>query len=118
MQIKIIQVKLLIRILTFKKYYLPGYRGGGPIRTLSNMASQLNDYTFNIITYDRDLNETRSYNGIIPGSWNKIYNDLLIDLFLSKIFRIPYIFYYIDIFHKLFPISYIRDLARIGAKLL
>lgn len=36
----------------------------------------------------------------------------LIGLLLAKLFRIPYIYYYIDILHELVPIKYVRNLAR------
>ena len=37
----------------------------------------------------------------------------LIGLFLAKVFRIPYIFYYIDLLHTLVPIGYVQNLAKI-----
>jgi len=37
----------------------------------------------------------------------------LIGLILAKIFRIPYIFYYIDLLHTLVPITYAQDFARL-----
>ncbi|MHA1337650.1 MAG: glycosyltransferase family 4 protein [Promethearchaeota archaeon] len=64
----------MIKILVFTQYYLPGYKGGGPIRTISNMVSQLTDFKFKIITYDRDLGESQPYSNIIQESWNKMYN--------------------------------------------
>ncbi|TXT64897.1 MAG: hypothetical protein BAJALOKI1v1_500016 [Promethearchaeota archaeon] len=42
----------------------------------------------------------------------------LIGLFLSKIFRIPFIFFYIDILHELVPIDYIRGAAKSLSKIL
>jgi glycosyltransferase involved in cell wall biosynthesis len=36
----------------------------------------------------------------------------LIGLLLAKLFRIPYIYYYIDVLHELVPIKYMRKLAR------
>lgn len=36
----------------------------------------------------------------------------LIGLLLAKLFRIPYIYYYIDVLHELVPIKYIRKFAR------
>ncbi|MFX1454504.1 MAG: glycosyltransferase [Promethearchaeota archaeon] len=35
-----------------------------------------------------------------------------IGLFLAKIFKIPYLFFYIDILHEIVPIPYVRSLAR------
>lgn len=57
-------------ILTFNKFYLPGYRAGGPIRTLANMVDRLGDYfDFRIVTLDRDAGDTNPYPAIQPGKW-------------------------------------------------
>jgi glycosyltransferase involved in cell wall biosynthesis len=57
-------------ILTFLGYYLPGYKAGGPIRTLENMTKALNDdFLFKIITSDRDMNDDSSYKGIEVNKW-------------------------------------------------
>lgn len=43
-------------VLIFTGLYLPGVKGGGPIRTIYNLTSRLkNDINFYIITLDRDL---------------------------------------------------------------
>jgi len=42
----------------------------------------------------------------------------LIGLILSKLFKIPYIFFYIDFLHKLVPISYVQDIARVVERIL
>ncbi|MFX1600464.1 MAG: glycosyltransferase, partial [Promethearchaeota archaeon] len=42
----------------------------------------------------------------------------LIGLVLAKLFRIPFIFFYIDILHEIVPISYIKKLARIISQFL
>ena len=42
----------------------------------------------------------------------------LIGLILAKIFRIPYIFYYIDLLHTLVPITYAQDFARLISRFL
>ena len=50
------------KILVFCDYYLPGYKAGGPLRTLSNMIDLLGDrYSFEVITRDRDLGEKEPY---------------------------------------------------------
>jgi len=47
------------RILILTDYYLPGYKGGGPMRTLSTMVDRLGDeYRFRVLTRDRDLGDT------------------------------------------------------------
>jgi glycosyltransferase involved in cell wall biosynthesis len=58
-------------ILCFNDYYLPGYRGGGPIRTIANMVEHLsNDFEFWIVTRDRDLSSTEPYPDISIDEWN------------------------------------------------
>ncbi len=53
------------RVLIMSDYYLPGFKAGGPIRTLSNMAEYLGDeFSFIVLTRDRDLGDTKSYPGI------------------------------------------------------
>lgn len=57
-------------ILVTVDYYLPGYKGGGPIRTLSNMVDRLGDeFLFKIVTRDRDIGDYKGYHGITADSW-------------------------------------------------
>ena len=45
-----------MRVLVFVSNYLPGYRGGGPIRTIQNMVENLGDeIEFLIVTRDLSL---------------------------------------------------------------
>lgn len=54
-------------------WYLPGYKAGGPVRTVANMVSQLaGELEFWIVTRDRDLGEARPYAGIRAGAWNEV----------------------------------------------
>jgi glycosyltransferase involved in cell wall biosynthesis len=60
-------------ILTFIGYYLPGYKFGGPLRSISNMVDQLGDeFKFLIITSDHDLGDNEPYSDINPNQWNAI----------------------------------------------
>lgn len=60
-------------VLIFTKYYLPGYKAGGPIRSISNLVENLSDeFNFFIVTKDRDSFETRPYDGIESGTWEKV----------------------------------------------
>ncbi|GHB57427.1 hypothetical protein GCM10008107_02910 [Psychrosphaera saromensis] len=60
-------------VLVFLPYYLPGYRAGGPIRSISNLVSHLSDeFNFKIITSDRDINSVECYDDISINQWNKI----------------------------------------------
>ncbi|MEX0597100.1 MAG: glycosyltransferase [Candidatus Paceibacterota bacterium] len=62
-------------ILIFNNYYLPGYKAGGPIRSISNLVEWLGDkFNFKIITTDRDSFEEESYDGIKVNDWNRVGN--------------------------------------------
>ncbi|MCD6274277.1 MAG: glycosyltransferase [Deltaproteobacteria bacterium] len=62
-----------IKILTSVGYYLPGYKAGGPIRTLANMVDRLGDeFQFKIVTADRDFENTNPYPGIEVDDWNSV----------------------------------------------
>jgi glycosyltransferase involved in cell wall biosynthesis len=62
-----------IKILTLTGYYLPGYKAGGPLRTVANMVDRLSDeFEFWIITRDRDLFETSPYKDIKPNEWQQV----------------------------------------------
>lgn len=57
-------------VLSFVLYYLPGFRAGGPIRSIANLVEQLGDeFEFRIVTSDRDLGDTHPYPGIRLGTW-------------------------------------------------
>lgn len=60
-----------MKILAVVDYYLPGYKGGGPIVSVSRMVQQLHDqFDFVVFTRDRDLGEMNPYEGIEPGTLN------------------------------------------------
>lgn len=53
--------------------YLPGYKDGGPVRTIKNLTDCLGDeYDIRILTNDRDHGDTSSYSNIVYDSWNQI----------------------------------------------
>jgi glycosyltransferase involved in cell wall biosynthesis len=60
-------------VLTFARYYLPGYRGGGPIRTLASMVDRLSDeFDFHIVTLGRDAGDTKPYTGVDLEQWTTV----------------------------------------------
>ena len=60
-------------ILCFADYYLPGYKAGGPIRTITNMVSQLGgEFEFLIVTRDRDFLDTVPYVNVFIDQWNSV----------------------------------------------
>jgi len=53
------------KILIFIDWFLPGYKAGGPIRSVANIVNSLSKYfEFHIITSDRDLGDNKSYKNI------------------------------------------------------
>ena len=62
-----------IRVLTLLEYYLPGFKSGGALRTLVNMVERLGDgVDFRIVTADRDVNDSRPFDGIRVDAWNDV----------------------------------------------
>lgn len=58
-------------ILTFVAHYLPGFKSGGPVRTIANMVEHLgNELDFRIVTADRDALDTSAYPGVEVDAWN------------------------------------------------
>ena len=60
-------------VLIFIKFYLPGYKSGGPVRSIANMVEQLgDDFEFKIVTSDRDWVDTSQYSDIKLNAWNDV----------------------------------------------
>ena len=58
------------RALVFTGFFLPGYKGGGPIRTIANMLQTLGqEIDFFLVTSDRDLGDATAYPSISPNIW-------------------------------------------------
>lgn len=80
-------------ILIFARYYLPGFKAGGPIRSIKNIVNMLDsEYCIKIFTGDRDMQDQSAYN-LELNKWLKSnfghhlirYNENLLDL--KSIFR-------------------------------
>lgn len=60
-------------ILIIMGRYLPGYKDGGPVRSIKNLVDYLGDeYNFKILTCDRDHGDTESYSNIKVNDWNQV----------------------------------------------
>ncbi len=58
------------KVLCLIHHYLPGYKAGAPLRSLSNIVSALGArFEFFVLTQDRDLGDTRPYMDLLPGQW-------------------------------------------------
>ncbi|MEH6993692.1 glycosyltransferase family 4 protein [Neobacillus drentensis] len=64
------------KILTFNGVYIPGYKAGGPIRSIANIAENLHDeFDFYILARDRDKGDTKPYQNIKVDDWNKVRDE-------------------------------------------
>lgn len=62
-----------MKILLFTGFYLPGYKGGGPIKTVANLVSTKSDVIdYKVVTSDRDLGDDKPYTEVVIGQWNQV----------------------------------------------
>ena len=60
-------------ILIIMGRYLPGYKDGGPVRSIKNLVDRLGDeYDFRILTTDRDHGDDKPYSDIKIRDWNTV----------------------------------------------
>ena len=60
-------------VLVFVGNYLPGHKAGGIIRTVVNTVEHLGDeFTFKVITRDRDVGDTQPYANIEVNRWQTV----------------------------------------------
>jgi glycosyltransferase involved in cell wall biosynthesis len=58
------------KILVFIDWYLPGYKAGGPVRSMVNMVEHLSDDTdFYIVTRNTDYMESVPYDDLSTNEW-------------------------------------------------
>ncbi len=66
---------ILPTVLVFTGHYLPGYKAGGILRSMENSVNHLhNDFTFKIVTRDRDLGDDKPYATIRCREWQQVKN--------------------------------------------
>jgi glycosyltransferase involved in cell wall biosynthesis len=59
-----------MRLMALVDYYLPGFKGGGPVRSVSRLIERLaGDAACFVVTRDRDLGDTQPYAGIARATW-------------------------------------------------
>lgn len=81
------------RILICTSYYKPGFKGGGPIKSIGNIVSALkSDYDFDIITLDRDLTDNLPYVNIVQNDWNILEDGTRVFYYSPKKFKIKTFF--------------------------
>jgi len=61
-----------LRVLVISGGFLPGFRYGGPVRTLAAMVEHLGDeIEFSIVTSGSDMGERAPYPGVVLDSWTR-----------------------------------------------
>jgi glycosyltransferase involved in cell wall biosynthesis len=59
-----------VKVICVVDYYLPGFRGGGPVRTIVNMRNLLaDDVDIAVFTRDRDLGSGSAYDTVRVDCW-------------------------------------------------
>lgn len=60
-------------VLVFVRYYLPGFKAGGPVRSIDNLVGHLGDeFDFHVVTSDRDLGDVAAYPGVAADARAKV----------------------------------------------
>jgi glycosyltransferase involved in cell wall biosynthesis len=60
-------------VVTLLGTYIPGYKAGGPIRSIANLVAALGEeFRFNILTSDRDIGERLPYSGVVKNRWVRV----------------------------------------------
>lgn len=60
-------------VLVLLGNYLPGFKAGGPIRSIANLVAAIGgDFRFRIVTQDRDLGEKLPFPGIDTNRWVRV----------------------------------------------
>ena len=73
------------KILIFIDWFLPGYKAGGPIRSVANIIDHLSkDFIFKIITTDTDYLEKEPYKDNESNKWMEFNNNTSIYYFSKE----------------------------------
>lgn len=57
-------------VLIFIGYYRPAFRAGGPIKSIENMIAHISDeFSFSVVTSDRDIGSPHPLEGVQAGEW-------------------------------------------------
>ena len=61
------------KVLVFIDWYLPGYKAGGPVRSMANLVDHLRGHVdLHIVTTNRDYTEQAPYPNIAPDVWTTL----------------------------------------------
>lgn len=72
------------KLLIFSDWYEPGYKAGGPIRSIVNLVACLKDsLDIYIVTTNQDFEDPKPYPHIIPNVWTAVEKNINV-LYFSK----------------------------------
>lgn len=115
------------KILVFIDWFLPGYKAGGPIRSIANLTAQLSGkFEFYIITRNTDYLETEPYTDVQSDQWQEIDENIHVFYFsksylsiknLRKViqsinFEAVYINGIYSLYFSLYPVWYFRKFTK------
>lgn len=61
------------KIMILAGRYLPGYKDGGPVRTIKNVTDSIGDmYEFSVVCNDRDHGDAEKYSGVQINEYNNV----------------------------------------------
>jgi glycosyltransferase involved in cell wall biosynthesis len=73
----------------FVDWFLPGYKAGGPIRSVANLTEQLSaEFDFFIVTSNTDYSESKPYPEIKPDCWTDFADGIRIFYFSKSFLKI------------------------------
>lgn len=66
---------MIKRILLVTQFFYPGFRAGGPVRSLVNFVNSCPDnLEVDVYTSDRDLHDSHSYTGVSVNTWGNRFS--------------------------------------------
>ena len=64
-----------MEVLLLTSFFLPGYKGGGPIKSITNLIESTSErVNYKVIASDRDLGDELAYSDVAIGRWNIMDN--------------------------------------------
>jgi glycosyltransferase involved in cell wall biosynthesis len=61
------------QVLIFADYFSPGFRAGGPVKSIGGIVAALKDsYEIRIVTRIHDWRDSTPYEDVVPGRWTKV----------------------------------------------
>ncbi|MBY5937644.1 glycosyltransferase family 4 protein [Marinobacter nauticus] len=96
-----------LRVLVTSTHYLPGYKGGGPIKTIKNLFDSTgHEVGFKLITGDRDLGDDSSYDSVTIGDWNQVGD---IPVFYARAGKVGYKEIFNEVYSRDYDLIYLNS---------